>query len=62
MRKHLPEEIGVKAAGGIQTVDQVLEVYEAGCRPHRHHCHGRDSGRMEGPTGTPATSYQRRQR
>jgi deoxyribose-phosphate aldolase len=31
MRKHLPEEIGVKAAGGIQTVDQALEVYEAGC-------------------------------
>ena len=31
MRKHLPEEIGVKAAGGIRTVDQALEVYEAGC-------------------------------
>ena len=31
MRKYLPEEIGVKAAGGIQTVDQALEVYEAGC-------------------------------
>jgi deoxyribose-phosphate aldolase len=31
MRKYLPEEIGVKAAGGIRTVDQVLEVYEAGC-------------------------------
>jgi deoxyribose-phosphate aldolase len=31
MRKYLPEEIGVKAAGGIRTLDQVLEVYEAGC-------------------------------
>ncbi|MCU1238473.1 MAG: deoxyribose-phosphate aldolase, partial [Candidatus Solibacter sp.] len=31
MRKHLPEEIGVKAAGGLRTVDQVLEVYAAGC-------------------------------
>ena len=31
MRKYLPEEIGVKAAGGLRTVDQVLEVYEAGC-------------------------------
>ncbi|HJZ95383.1 MAG TPA: deoxyribose-phosphate aldolase [Candidatus Solibacter sp.] len=31
MRKHLPEEIGVKAAGGLRTVDQVLEVYELGC-------------------------------
>jgi deoxyribose-phosphate aldolase len=31
MRRHLPEEIGVKAAGGIRTLDQVLEVYEAGC-------------------------------
>jgi len=30
MRKHVPEEIGVKAAGGIKTVDQVLEVIEAG--------------------------------
>jgi deoxyribose-phosphate aldolase len=31
MRKYLPEEIGVKAAGGIRTVDQALEVYELGC-------------------------------
>jgi deoxyribose-phosphate aldolase len=31
MRKHLPEEIGVKAAGGIRTLDQALEVYQAGC-------------------------------
>jgi deoxyribose-phosphate aldolase len=31
MRKHLPEEIGIKAAGGIRTVDQALEVYQAGC-------------------------------
>jgi deoxyribose-phosphate aldolase len=31
MRKHLPEEIGVKAASGIRTVDQVLEVYNLGC-------------------------------
>jgi deoxyribose-phosphate aldolase len=31
MRRYLPEEIGVKAAGGIRTVDQVLEVYGAGC-------------------------------
>ena len=31
MRKHLPEPVGVKAAGGIETVDQVLEVREAGC-------------------------------
>src|ERR1035437_1502156 len=31
MRRHLPEEIGVKAAGGIRTLDQVLEVYQAGC-------------------------------
>jgi deoxyribose-phosphate aldolase len=31
MRKHVPEEIGVKAAGGLRTVDQVLEVYALGC-------------------------------
>ena len=30
MRKHLPEEIGVKAAGGIRTLDQALEVRAAG--------------------------------
>lgn len=30
MRKHLPEEIGVKAAGGIRTLEQVLEVRAAG--------------------------------
>ena len=31
LRKYLPEEIGIKAAGGLRTVDQVLEVYGAGC-------------------------------
>jgi deoxyribose-phosphate aldolase len=31
MRRHLPEEIGIKAAGGLHTVDQVLEVRQAGC-------------------------------
>jgi deoxyribose-phosphate aldolase len=31
MRKHLPGETGVKAAGGLRTVDQVLEVYNLGC-------------------------------
>jgi deoxyribose-phosphate aldolase len=31
MRKYLPEEIGIKAAGGLRTVDDVLAVYEAGC-------------------------------
>ena len=31
MRKHTPEDIGVKAAGGIRTVDKALEVYQVGC-------------------------------
>jgi deoxyribose-phosphate aldolase len=31
LRKHLPDEIGVQAAGGVDTVDRVLEAYEAGC-------------------------------
>jgi deoxyribose-phosphate aldolase len=31
MRKYLPEEIGIKAAGWVGTVDEVLAVYEAGC-------------------------------
>lgn len=31
LRKHVPEEIGVKAAGGLRTVDQVLEAYALGC-------------------------------
>ncbi len=31
LRKYLPEKIGVKAAGGLHSVEQVLEVYEAGC-------------------------------
>jgi len=30
MRRHLREEIGVKAAGGIRTVDEVLALCEAG--------------------------------
>lgn len=31
LRKYLPEEIGIKAAGGLRTVDDVLQVYEEGC-------------------------------
>jgi deoxyribose-phosphate aldolase len=31
MRKYLPEEIGIKAAGGLGAVNDVLAVYEAGC-------------------------------
>ena len=31
MRKHLPAEIGIKPAGGIRTVDQVLELYNLTC-------------------------------
>lgn len=30
LRKHLPEEIGVKAAGGIRSVDEVLALVDAG--------------------------------
>jgi len=30
MRAHAPEHVGVKAAGGVRTLDKVLEVYEAG--------------------------------
>ena len=30
MRAHLPERIGIKAAGGLRSVDKVLEAYEAG--------------------------------
>ena len=30
MRQHLPEAIGVEAAGGLRTFDQVLEIREAG--------------------------------
>jgi deoxyribose-phosphate aldolase len=31
MRQYLPESIGVKAAGGIETLDAVLEAHAAGC-------------------------------
>jgi deoxyribose-phosphate aldolase len=31
MRQHLPESIGVEAAGGLRTLDQVLEARQAGC-------------------------------
>jgi deoxyribose-phosphate aldolase len=31
MRKYLPEDIGIKAAGGIRTLDKLLEAYEVGC-------------------------------
>lgn len=31
MRQNTPERIGVKAAGGVRTLEKALEVYEAGC-------------------------------
>lgn len=31
MRAHLPEEVGLKAAGGVRTLEKAKEVYEAGC-------------------------------
>src|SRR5579872_6088536 len=31
MRKHTPAHIGVKAAGGVRTLDKALEVYQVGC-------------------------------
>jgi deoxyribose-phosphate aldolase len=30
MRQHAPPEIGVKAAGGVRTLEKVLEVHAAG--------------------------------
>jgi deoxyribose-phosphate aldolase len=31
MRKHLPADIGIKAASGVRTLETALEVYDAGC-------------------------------
>ncbi|HWB86824.1 MAG TPA: deoxyribose-phosphate aldolase [Bryobacteraceae bacterium] len=31
MRKHTPEEVGLKASGGIASAAQVLALFEAGC-------------------------------
>lgn len=31
MRKHSPERVGVKAAGGVRTLENALEVYDVGC-------------------------------
>jgi deoxyribose-phosphate aldolase len=31
MRKHVPEQIQVKAAAGLRTLDKVIEAYNAGC-------------------------------
>jgi deoxyribose-phosphate aldolase len=31
MRAHTPQHIGVKAAGGVRTLEKALEVYQAGC-------------------------------
>ncbi len=32
MRKHLPETVGLKAAGGVRTLEKAMEVYQAGCQ------------------------------
>jgi deoxyribose-phosphate aldolase len=31
MRAHTPSQIGVKAAGGVRTLEKAVEVYEVGC-------------------------------
>src|SRR5438477_3696607 len=31
MRAHTPEHVGVKAAGGVRTLEKALEVYDVGC-------------------------------
>jgi deoxyribose-phosphate aldolase len=31
MRKHSPPEVGVKAAGGVRTLDALLRMRELGC-------------------------------
>jgi deoxyribose-phosphate aldolase len=31
MRTHLPPEVGLKAAGGVRTLEKAKEVYQAGC-------------------------------
>ena len=31
MRAHTPEHIGIKAAGGVRTLEKAFEVYQAGC-------------------------------
>jgi deoxyribose-phosphate aldolase len=31
MRKHLPEDVGLKAAAGVRTLEKALEVYALGC-------------------------------
>jgi len=31
MRAHLPEQVGLKAAGGVRTLEKAKEVYAAGC-------------------------------
>jgi deoxyribose-phosphate aldolase len=31
MRAHLPARVGLKAAGGVRTLEKAKEVYEAGC-------------------------------
>jgi deoxyribose-phosphate aldolase len=31
MRKHTPERVGIKAAGGVRTLEKAKEVYEVGC-------------------------------
>ena len=44
MRKYLPEEIGVKAAGGIRTRGPGIGGLRGRLHPYRHHLYRRHSG------------------
>ena len=48
MRRSSPPHVKLKAAGGIRTLDAMIEAAETGLRPDRRVADGRDSRRAQG--------------
>ena len=51
MRANTSPHVQVKAAGGVRTLDALLDVMDAGRHPHRRHGDRGDHPRLPGPQG-----------
>ena len=52
MRRSAPPHVKLKAAGGVRTLDAMIEAAEIGLRPYRRLANRRDPRRAEGTAGS----------
>ena len=62
MRESVSPRVRVKAAGGVRSLDALLEVIERRGRPLRRDPHGRDARRLHGASGRSGAGGRSRRR